>query len=86
MAFRVGRRLGPYTRAPRGTPEGYTSRVDADGIIQWVAITDLGAGMVPTFIAAGETFTVPTNRQALYAMPIDNEGILIVDGFLINVD
>ncbi len=43
-------------------------------------------GMVPYFIAASETFTVPEFKQALFAMNIDNEGILIIDGFLIEVD
>lgn len=43
-------------------------------------------GMVPYYIAPGETFTVPEYKQALFAMNIDNEGILEVDGFLIEVD
>jgi hypothetical protein len=43
-------------------------------------------GMVPTFIAPDETFTIPANRQALYAMDIDNEGTLDIEGFLIQVD
>jgi hypothetical protein len=43
-------------------------------------------GMVPYSIALGETFTVPINKQALFAMNIDNSGILVVDGFLIEVD
>lgn len=38
MTFTVGRRLGPNTRAPRGTPEGYIPRVSATGtIIEWVS-------------------------------------------------
>lgn len=41
---------------------------------------------VPYFIAVGETFIVPLYRQALYAMDIDVEGFLVVDGFLIEVD
>lgn len=41
---------------------------------------------VPYFIASGETFSVPINKQALFAMTIDNEGILDIDGFLIQVD
>lgn len=44
------------------------------------------AAMVPTLIATGSTFTVPTNRQALFAETIDNEGTLVVDGSLIMVD
>jgi hypothetical protein len=43
-------------------------------------------GMVPYSIALGETFTVPVNKQALFAMNIDNSGTLVVDGFLIEVD
>lgn len=44
------------------------------------------AGMVPYYIAPTETFTVPLYKQALFEMNIDNEGILVVDGFLIEVD
>lgn len=47
---------------------------------------EAGGGFTPTYIGPAETFTVPANRQALYAMPIDNEGILDVVGFLIEVD
>lgn len=42
--------------------------------------------MVPYFIASGDTFTVPVFKQALYAMEIDNEGTLEVNGFLLEVD
>lgn len=43
-------------------------------------------GMVPTHILSGESFTVPVRRQALFTVPIDNEGILLVDGVLEAVD
>lgn len=43
-------------------------------------------GMVPYYIAPTEEFIVPEFKQALFAMNIDNEGILTVDGFLIEVD
>lgn len=44
-------------------------------------------GMVPTKLLPGETFTVPENKQALYAYPIDaSEGTLNVEGTLIEVD
>lgn len=43
-------------------------------------------GMVPYFIAAGEKFTVPLYKQALFSMNIDNEGELEIEGFLIEVD
>lgn len=48
-------------------------------------INDVGT-MVPYFIASGSTFTVPLYKQGLFSMTIDVEGILIVDGFLIQVD
>lgn len=43
-------------------------------------------GMVPTYIAPTEVFTVPVNRQALFAMLIENDGTLIVDGYLVEVN
>ncbi len=43
-------------------------------------------GGVPYYIAPSDTFTVPEYIQALFAMLIDNEGILDVEGFLIEVD
>ena len=41
---------------------------------------------VPTYIFPGETFTVPEFRQALYALPIVNDGVLITDGNIVAVD
>jgi hypothetical protein len=43
-------------------------------------------GMVPYFIASGDTFTVPLYKQALKAMPITVDGTLVVDGYLIEVN
>lgn len=43
-------------------------------------------GMVPYYISSTETFTVPLYKQALFSMNIDNEGILDIEGFLIEVD
>ena len=40
-----------------------------------------GSGMVPYFIATGETFTVSEYKQALF-VSIDCEGSLVVDGYL----
>lgn len=53
-----------------------------------VSITSLIAagGMVPYFIPEDETFTVPFNKQGLFSITIDVEGILVVDGMLIMVD
>lgn len=40
---------------------------------------------VPTRIRAGESFLVPENTQALYALPIVVDGTLIIDGTLVEV-
>lgn len=42
--------------------------------------------MVPYYIAPGDTFIVPIYKQALFAMTIDVEGILEVNGYLIQVE
>lgn len=44
------------------------------------------ASFVPTYIPSGEMFTVPADRQALFAMTIDVAGTLDVSGYLIEVD
>lgn len=51
-----------------------------------VAGIDGITGIVPYYIAPTETYVVPEFKQALFAMNIDNEGILEIDGFLIEVD
>lgn len=49
-------------------------------------IPGLDGPMVPYHILPAEIFTVPLYKQALFAMNILNEGMLVVDGFLIEVD
>jgi hypothetical protein len=58
---------------------------DGTGGVEWGA-GGSGGGMVPYYIASGDTFTVPLYSQALYAMEIDNAGTLDVVGHLIEVD
>jgi hypothetical protein len=43
-------------------------------------------GSVPYFVPAGETFTVPIYRQALFARTIDVEGLVELDGDLVLVN
>ena len=43
-------------------------------------------GAVPYFISSTEIFTVPLYKQMLFQMLIDNEGVLDIDGYLIEVD
>jgi hypothetical protein len=48
--------------------------------------TGSSSGLVPTYIGPSENFEVPVNRQALFAVPIWNDGALIIDGVLAAVD
>ncbi len=43
------------------------------------------SGITPYFIPGDETFIVPINKQSMFEMTIAVEGILVVDGFLIQV-
>jgi hypothetical protein len=45
-----------------------------------------GAAGVPLFIADAETYSVPANQQVLYAMTIDSEGLVDLEGMLVAVD
>jgi hypothetical protein len=59
--------------AVRGTKAaGKAPVIQADGGLTW---TEAG-GFVPTYIGPAETFTIPDNRQATYAVTIDNEGTI----------
>ena len=51
-----------------------------------VKVVELGdSPLVPYFIPSGGVFLVPENKQALFAMDVDIEGLLIIDGYLIEV-
>lgn len=53
----------------------------------WINTSALGSGggMVPYYVAPADTFTVPLYKQALYLMEIDNAGLLVVEGYLLEV-
>lgn len=46
------------------------------------------SGFVPTYIGPAETFTVPANRQAPYAILIENDGMIALgaNAYLVFVD
>jgi hypothetical protein len=44
------------------------------------------ANYTPTFVPEGQSFTVPANTQVLFAVPIDVEGNLIIEGVLVEVN
>lgn len=64
---------GDLTAVAGTTGEGKVPTGQADGSVAWA---EGSGGFVPTYIAPGETFTVPDNRQATYAITIDNEGTI----------
>lgn len=67
----------------RATPSPWNVyATNAVGTKGWRQMTE---ALPPTFIAAGESYTVPEYRQALFALPIDVEGSLVVDGALVEV-
>ncbi len=66
-------------------PESYYG-TDDQGALGYHPLPPAVPGFVPYFIPSGETFTVPLYSQALFTIPIDVEGILDVEGYLIEVD
>ena len=84
-----GKSLSPLLdgRIPVGVPGGLAT-LNAEGLLsedQRPPSGGGGGGFVPTYIAEGETFTVPANAQALYRLPITVDGELIVDGNLVEI-
>ena len=78
---------------PAGTPIGYVPRVvDLGGgqlaLQLGVIASGSGGGFVPTYIAPGETFLIPDNRQAVFGMPIINEGSIVIgaNSYLIGIN
>lgn len=59
---------------------------DGGGALSWTTPTSGGSSFVPYYIPTGNTFTVPENFQALFTIPIDAEGTIVVDGILVGVD
>lgn len=79
----------PGPQGPAGPP-GFLSFDDSGGDGGDITLPgprgiDGANGMVPYFIALSEVFVIPLYKQALFEMNIDNEGILEVNGFLIEV-
>ena len=64
---------------------GNVLTTNGSGGLSWGSVT-AGASGTPYFIPVSSTFTVNEYFQALFTMPIDIEGSLVVDGFLCEVD
>lgn len=87
--FVYGKSLSPNLdgRIPVGAPGGLAT-LNAEGVLsedQRPPSSGGGGGFVPTYIAEGETFTVPENTQALYVLPILVDGDLVIDGNLVEI-
>ena len=63
---------------------GYTLSTDGAGNLSWSA-PGVSTPYVPIIINSGNTFTIPTNTQILFAEPLTVVGDLVVDGDLIDV-
>ena len=80
LEFRDSDLIGPQI--------GATSGMDAQTFLVSLsnqADTSSGA-FVPVLLAVGDTFMVPEDTQALFAMTIDVQGTLVVDGYLVQVN
>ena len=70
-----------------GGVSGQTIITDGSGVLSFgnPVTTDPIAPM-PTYIASGNTQTVPTNYQGLFGYPIEVDGTLEINGVLIDVN
>lgn len=69
-----------------GGANGQIITTDGTGNLSFVDTGSGGDGQVPTLIPEGETYIVLENKQVLFNLPINVQGDLVVNGFLIQVD
>jgi hypothetical protein len=65
-----------------GGSNGQVLKTDGSGNLSWTSST----GQMPYYIPSGDSYTVDNYKQGLFALPIEVDGILEVDGQLIQVD
>lgn len=54
--------------------------------LKWTTFTPgAGGGSVPYFVPFGTTYVLPDNYQANFILPIDSEGDIEIDGYLIEL-
>jgi hypothetical protein len=69
-----------------GGTANYVLTTDGTGNLSWAeggGGTD--SGLMPFYIQAGQTYTIPQYRQGLFTLPITIDGDLVVDGILVQV-
>lgn len=67
-----------------GGTEGQFIVTDGNGTLSFQTLNPTGA-MMPYYIAEGDTYTVPINKQGLFSIPITIDGTLEVIGILVQV-
>ena len=60
-------------------------KTDGNGNLSFSTVGGDTAGMMPFFIPVGETYIIPENKQGLFALPIEIQGTLEVNGILVEV-
>lgn len=67
-------------------PESSTSAGVMGSSSGFGVLRSIGGVPAPTYVPAGQEFTVPADTQILFALPIRVDGMLIVDGALVEVN
>jgi hypothetical protein len=67
-----------------GGLDGQILKTDGNGNLSWTSSST--SGQMPYYIPSGDSYTVDNYKQGLFALPIDVEGTLEVDGQLVQVD
>ena len=67
-----------------GGTNGQVLKTDGNGNLSWTSSST--SGQMPYYIPSGDSYTVDNYKQGLFALPIEVDGILEVDGQLIQVD
>jgi hypothetical protein len=78
--------LGPIGNVTiTGGSAGQAIVTDGNGNLSFSTATSNSAAPMPYYVPTGESFTVPLNFQGLFAQPIEIDGVLEVNGSLIEV-
>ena len=68
-----------------GGSSGQVLTTDGAGNLSFTTVSSGGGGQMPYYIPTGESYTIETNKQGLFAIPITVDGDLYVNGVLVQV-